>query len=63
MRDIKMPTEFSWEIPKGREHLRNPGIDRRIILKCILKKWYNKLTSSLTRCAKSQLKSRSSGKK
>jgi hypothetical protein len=25
--------------PEGREHLEAPGVDRRIILKCIFKKW------------------------
>jgi hypothetical protein len=26
--------------PEGRKHLEDPGVDRRIILKWILKKWY-----------------------
>jgi hypothetical protein len=26
--------------PEGRNHLENPGVDGKIILKCILEKWY-----------------------
>ena len=31
-----MRTVFWWENPKDRDHLENLGVDRRIILKCIL---------------------------
>jgi hypothetical protein len=31
---------FGWGNLRERGHLGNPGIDGRIILKCIFKKWY-----------------------
>jgi len=31
-------TEFWWGNLRERDHLEDPGIDRRIILKCIFKK-------------------------
>jgi len=30
---------FSWENLRVRDHLRNPGIDGRIILRWIYRKW------------------------
>jgi hypothetical protein len=29
-----------WENLRERDHLGGPGVDGRIILKCIFKKWY-----------------------
>jgi hypothetical protein len=34
-----MPTGFWWGDPRGDDHLGDPGIDGRIILKLVLKKW------------------------
>jgi len=31
---------FSWGDLRGKGHLEDLGIDGRIILKCIFKKWY-----------------------
>jgi hypothetical protein len=33
-----MRTVFWWGNPKDRDHLENLGVDRRIILKCVVKK-------------------------
>jgi hypothetical protein len=35
-----MLTGFCWGNMRGREHLEVLGVDGRIILKCIFKKWY-----------------------
>jgi hypothetical protein len=35
--------------PGGRDHLVDLGVDERIILKCILKKWDGRLDSSGSR--------------
>ena len=32
-------TGFRWENLKEGDHLEDPGVDERIILKCILRKW------------------------
>jgi hypothetical protein len=32
-------TEFWWEDLRDGDHLEDPGVDRRIILKWIFKKW------------------------
>ena len=32
-------TGFWWRNLSERDHLENPGIDGRVILKCIFKKW------------------------
>ena len=32
-------TGFWWGYLKERDHLENPGIDGRIILRCIFRKW------------------------
>jgi hypothetical protein len=32
-------TEFWWENLRKRNHLEHPGIDGRIILRCIFRKW------------------------
>jgi len=32
-------TRFWWENLSERDHLENPGIDGRIILKCIFRNW------------------------
>jgi hypothetical protein len=34
-----MHTRFWWKNLKGRDHLEEPGVDERIILKWILEKW------------------------
>jgi len=34
-----MCTEFLWGILRERDHLEEPGVDRRIILRCIFRKW------------------------
>jgi hypothetical protein len=34
-----MPTGFWWEDLRERDHLKNLGIDSRIILKWVFKKW------------------------
>jgi len=33
-------TEFLWGNIRERDHLEGPGVDGRIILKCIFKKYY-----------------------
>ena len=38
VRKRKMPTGFWWEILKKRDHLEHLGLDRRIILKWLLRK-------------------------
>jgi hypothetical protein len=35
----EMLTGFQWGKLRGEDHLEDPGIDGRIILKCILEKW------------------------
>jgi hypothetical protein len=32
-------TRFLWGNPRERDHLEDQGVDGRIILKCIFKKW------------------------
>jgi hypothetical protein len=32
-------TEFWWGNLRGRNHLEDPGVDERIILRCIFRKW------------------------
>jgi hypothetical protein len=32
-------TGFWWGNPRERDHLEDPGVDMRIILKCILRMW------------------------
>jgi seryl-tRNA synthetase len=39
MVDRKVHTGFWWGDLKGRDHLRDLGLDWRIILKCIVKKY------------------------
>jgi hypothetical protein len=34
-----VPTGFWWGDPIERDHLKNPGVDSRIILKWIFKNW------------------------
>ena len=38
-RDGKFYTGFWWENLKERDHLREPGVDGRIILRWTLRKW------------------------
>jgi len=37
---IEVYTGFQWGNLREREHLEDPGIDGRIILRCIFRKWY-----------------------
>jgi hypothetical protein len=32
---------------EGNEHLEDPGVDARVILKCILKKWGGRVSDEL----------------
>ena len=38
---------FEWGVPRERAHLENPGLDRRIILRLIFRKWVGALTGSM----------------
>ena len=38
---------FFWEKLKSRDHLEDPGVDRSIILQCILRKQERKLCNGL----------------
>ena len=42
-------TVFWWGDPRERHHLEDPGIDGRIILKWIFKKWDGKAWTGLIR--------------
>jgi hypothetical protein len=32
-------TGFSWRDPRERDHLKDPGIDGRVVLKWVFEKW------------------------
>ena len=35
----KVHTAFWWDILTERDHLEDPGVDRRIIMRCTFRKW------------------------
>jgi hypothetical protein len=39
MGEVEVYTRFWWENLRERDHLEDPGVDERIILRWILRKW------------------------